>query len=87
MLVTVVHTWAVHMCWMFIQDKLEALVRSSQAFQENPTEMEALWGSSSCLIYSLEDRQKQLGLGNKVGSDIIHIHTIFWGDIILYDIN
>ncbi|XP_023198675.1 dipeptidyl peptidase 3 [Xiphophorus maculatus] len=47
------------------KDKLEALVRASQAFQENPTEMEALWGSSSCLIYSLEDRQKQLGLGDK----------------------
>ncbi|XP_043996137.1 dipeptidyl peptidase 3 [Gambusia affinis] len=47
------------------KDKLEALVRASQAFQENPTEMEALWGISSCLIYSLEDRQKQLGLGDK----------------------
>ncbi|PWA22818.1 hypothetical protein CCH79_00002411 [Gambusia affinis] len=47
------------------KDKLEALVRASQAFQENPTEMEALWGISSCLIYSLEDKQKQLGLGDK----------------------
>lgn len=53
-------------CVVFIQDKLEALVRASQAFQEKPVEMEALWNSSSTLIYSLEDRQKQLGLGDKV---------------------
>ncbi|XP_007553169.1 dipeptidyl peptidase 3 [Poecilia latipinna] len=61
------------------KDKLEALVRASQAFQENPTEMEALWGSSSCLIYSLEDRQKQLGLGDK------GITTYFSGNCCLED--
>lgn len=53
-------------CIVFIQDKLEALVKASQAFQEKPIEMEALWKSCSTLIYSLEDRQKQLGLGDKV---------------------
>ena len=52
---------------MFVQEKLEALVKASQAFQDQPAEMEALWSSCSCLLYSLEDRQKQLGLGNKVG--------------------
>lgn len=41
-------------------------MRASQAFQESPTEMEALWSNTSGLIYSLEDRQKQLGLGDKV---------------------
>lgn len=51
-----------------LQDKLTALVKASQAFQEQPTEMEALWDSCSCLLYSLEDRQKQLGLGDKVGA-------------------
>lgn len=61
------------------KDKLEALVRGSQAFQEDPTEMEALWGSSSCLIYSLEDRQKQLGLGDK------GITTYFSGNCCLED--
>lgn len=49
------------------QDKLEALVKASQAFQEQPAEMEALWDSCSCRLYSLEDKQKQLGLGDKVG--------------------
>ncbi|XP_068187374.1 dipeptidyl peptidase 3 [Antennarius striatus] len=47
------------------KDKLEALLKASQAFQECPKEMEALWDSCSCLMYSLEDRQKQLGLGDK----------------------
>ncbi|MED6270730.1 bifunctional diacylglycerol diphosphate phosphatase/phosphatidate phosphatase, partial [Characodon lateralis] len=61
------------------KDKLEALVRASQAFQENPTAMEALWSSSSCLIYSLEERQKQLGLGNK------GITTYFSGNCCLED--
>lgn len=55
---------------MCTQDKLEALVKASQAFQEQPAEMETLWDSCSCLLYSLEDRQKQLGLGDKVGSCI-----------------
>ncbi|KAM4546467.1 dipeptidyl peptidase 3 [Fundulus diaphanus] len=61
------------------KDKLEALVRASQAFQENPAEMEALWSSSSGLIYSLEDRQKQLGLGDK------GITTYFSGNCCLED--
>lgn len=58
---------------MSTQDKLKALVKASQAFQEQPTEMEALWDSCSCLLYSLEDRQKQLGLGDKVG----HVNAEF----------
>lgn len=52
---------------MYTQEKLKALVWASQAFLEQPAEMEALWNSCSCLIYSLEDGQKQLGLGDKVG--------------------
>lgn len=51
----------------YTQEKLEVLVKASQAFQEQPTEMEALWNSCSGPIYSLEDKQKQLGLGDKVG--------------------
>ncbi|KAM9846344.1 dipeptidyl peptidase 3 [Aulostomus maculatus] len=61
------------------KDKLEALVRASQAFQEQSTEMEALWGSCSCLLYSLKDRQKQLGLGDK------GITTYFSGNCCLED--
>uniref|UniRef100_A0A8C5DX93 Dipeptidyl peptidase 3 n=1 Tax=Gouania willdenowi TaxID=441366 RepID=A0A8C5DX93_GOUWI len=59
--------------------KLEALVKASQAFQEQPTEMKALWDSCSCLIYSLEKRQKQLGLGDK------GITTYFSGNCSLED--
>ena len=59
---------AVCLCGLSNQDKLKALVKASQAFQEQPAEMEALWDSCSCLLYSLEDRQKQLGLGDKVGA-------------------
>ncbi|XP_037543246.1 dipeptidyl peptidase 3 [Nematolebias whitei] len=61
------------------KDKLDALMRASQAFQENPSEMEALWDSCSCLMYSLEDRQKQLGLGDK------GITTYFSGNCCLED--
>uniref|UniRef100_A0A8C2WZA8 Dipeptidyl peptidase 3 n=1 Tax=Cyclopterus lumpus TaxID=8103 RepID=A0A8C2WZA8_CYCLU len=61
------------------KDKLKALVKASQAFQDQPTEMEALWDSCSCLLYSLEDRQKQLGLGDK------GITTYFSGNCSLED--
>uniref|UniRef100_A0A8D3BUB4 Dipeptidyl peptidase 3 n=1 Tax=Scophthalmus maximus TaxID=52904 RepID=A0A8D3BUB4_SCOMX len=61
------------------QDKLEALVKASQAFEEQPAEMEALWNSCSCLLYSLEDKQKQLGLGDK------GITTYFSGNCCLED--
>lgn len=50
-----------------VQEKLKALVWQSQAFQDNPSEMEALWSSCGDRMYSLEERQKQLGLGDKVG--------------------
>eukprot|EP00064_Thunnus_orientalis_P007283 superscaffoldBa00000796_g7303 len=61
------------------KDKLKALVKASQAFQDQPAEMEALWDSCSCLLYSLEDRQKQLGLGDK------GITTYFSGNCCLED--
>uniref|UniRef100_A0A7N8YG57 Dipeptidyl peptidase 3 n=2 Tax=Mastacembelus armatus TaxID=205130 RepID=A0A7N8YG57_9TELE len=61
------------------KDKLKALVRASQAFQDQPAEMEALWDSCSCLLYSLENKQKQLGLGDK------GITTYFSGNCCLED--
>ncbi|XP_054610474.1 dipeptidyl peptidase 3 [Dunckerocampus dactyliophorus] len=61
------------------KDKLDALVRASQAFQDEPAEMEALWDSCSCLIDSLKDKQKQLGLGDK------GITTYFSGNCCLED--
>ncbi|TSL04314.1 Dipeptidyl peptidase 3 [Bagarius yarrelli] len=47
------------------KEKFKALVWESQAYKENPAEMEALWNSCSHLLYSLDDKQKQLGLGDK----------------------
>ncbi|XP_062309788.1 dipeptidyl peptidase 3 [Osmerus eperlanus] len=47
------------------QEKLKALVWRSQAFKDGPADMEALWDSCSTRLYSLEERQKQLGLGDK----------------------
>jgi len=54
------------LCWGAPQDHLKALVFASQAFQDQPSEMEALWNSCSSALFSLEDKQKQLGLGDKV---------------------
>nr|XP_057942495.1 dipeptidyl peptidase 3 [Doryrhamphus excisus]XP_057942496.1 dipeptidyl peptidase 3 [Doryrhamphus excisus] len=61
------------------KDKLDALVRASQAFQDEPAEMAVLWDSCSCLIDSLKDKQKQLGLGDK------GITTYFSGNCNLED--
>ncbi|XP_056449594.1 dipeptidyl peptidase 3-like [Gadus chalcogrammus] len=47
------------------KDKLKALVFASQSFKEQPGEMEALWDSCSSALFSLENKQKQLGLGSK----------------------
>ncbi|KAI2651282.1 Dipeptidyl peptidase 3 [Labeo rohita] len=47
------------------KEKFKALVWESLAFKQNPSDMEALWGSCCEPLYSLEDRQKQLGLGEK----------------------
>uniref|UniRef100_A0A673Y949 Dipeptidyl peptidase 3 n=1 Tax=Salmo trutta TaxID=8032 RepID=A0A673Y949_SALTR len=44
------------------KENLKALVWQSQAFQDSPSEMEALWDSCSTLLFSLEDKQKQLVL-------------------------
>ncbi|KAI4887872.1 hypothetical protein NFI96_015080, partial [Prochilodus magdalenae] len=48
------------------KEKFKALVWESQAYKETPGEIETLWNSCSHLLYSLEDKQKQLGLGDKV---------------------
>ncbi|CAB1315945.1 unnamed protein product [Coregonus sp. 'balchen'] len=61
------------------KEKLKALVWQSQAFQDSPSEMEALWDSCSTLLFSLEDKQKQLGLGDK------GITTYFSGNCCLED--
>ncbi|XP_023699233.1 dipeptidyl peptidase 3 [Paramormyrops kingsleyae] len=61
------------------QEKLKALVWQCQAFQDSPTEMEALWSTCAPLLYSLDDKHKQLGLGDK------GITTYFSGNCSLND--
>uniref|UniRef100_A0A8C5FLM6 Dipeptidyl peptidase 3 n=1 Tax=Gadus morhua TaxID=8049 RepID=A0A8C5FLM6_GADMO len=61
------------------KDKLKALVFASQSFKEQPGEMEALCDSCSSALFSLEDKQKQLGLGSK------GITTYFSGNCVLED--
>uniref|UniRef100_A0A8C6TME1 Dipeptidyl peptidase 3 n=1 Tax=Neogobius melanostomus TaxID=47308 RepID=A0A8C6TME1_9GOBI len=59
--------------------KFKALIWASRAFQEQPTEIKTLWDSCCCRLYSLEDKQKQLGLGDK------GITTYFSGNCCLED--
>ncbi|XP_066502754.1 dipeptidyl peptidase 3 [Hoplias malabaricus] len=61
------------------KEKFKALVWESQAFKENPADIEVLWNSCSNFLYSLEDKQKQLGLGAK------GITTYFSGNCCLED--
>lgn len=61
------------------KDKFKALIWASQAFSEQPTEMKTLWNSCCFLLYSLDDKQKQLGLGDK------GITTYFSGNCCLED--
>uniref|UniRef100_A0A9J7XLW0 Dipeptidyl peptidase 3 n=1 Tax=Cyprinus carpio carpio TaxID=630221 RepID=A0A9J7XLW0_CYPCA len=47
------------------KEKFKALVWESLAFKQSPGDMETLWGCCCEPLYSLEDKQKQLGLGEK----------------------
>jgi len=47
------------------KERMELLMRSSQAYQDNPGEMEELWSIVKEPMYSLTNQQKQLGLGEK----------------------
>ncbi|KAF7697226.1 dipeptidyl peptidase 3 [Silurus meridionalis] len=61
------------------KEKFKIVVWESKAYKENPAEMEALWNSCSHLLYSLEEKQKQLGLGDE------GISTYFSGNCFLED--
>ena len=47
------------------EERMELLVKSSQAYKSSPEKMEALWQSVKGPMFSLSDREKQLGLGEK----------------------
>ncbi|KAG1940531.1 dipeptidyl peptidase 3 [Pimephales promelas] len=61
------------------KEKFKALVWESLVFEESPEDIEALWGCCSEPLYSLEDKLKQLGLGDK------GITTYFSGNCSLED--
>ncbi|KAM4617532.1 dipeptidyl peptidase 3 isoform 1-T2 [Discoglossus pictus] len=46
------------------KEKLEKLIRASEAFSQDPKGIEALWKSIRDRMYSLEGKEKQLGLGD-----------------------
>ncbi|XP_073419365.1 dipeptidyl peptidase 3-like isoform X2 [Dendrobates tinctorius] len=46
------------------KEKLEKLLRASEAFTEDPEGMEALWKMVEDGMYSLEPQERQLGLGD-----------------------
>ena len=54
-------------------EELEKIVKRSAAYKESPKEISALWDKVSPRICSLEPRQLQFGLGNKVRV----IHSFF----------
>ena len=47
------------------EDRMELLVKSSKAYKDAPEQMETLWTSVKTPMFSLSDKEKQLGLGEK----------------------
>ena len=47
------------------EERMEMLVKASKAYKTNPELMEKLWQSVKTQMFSLSDREKQLGLGEK----------------------
>lgn len=52
------------------QDKFEKLLRASDAFAKDPEGMEGIWKIVEEHMYSLEPRERQLGLGDQVSTRI-----------------
>ncbi|NP_001086656.1 dipeptidyl-peptidase 3 L homeolog [Xenopus laevis] len=61
------------------REKLEKLVRASNAFAKDPEGMDSLWRMVSDRMYSLEPSERQLGLGDQ------GISTYFSGNCTLED--
>ncbi|XP_043934153.1 dipeptidyl peptidase 3 [Protopterus annectens] len=61
------------------KEKLEKLLWKSKAFELNPAEVKELWNICGNKMYSLDDKEKQLGLGEK------GITTYFSGNCDLED--
>jgi len=48
-----------------LPEHLEAIVKGSKAYADDPETMQKIWASIKDPLFSLDDRQKQLGLGSK----------------------
>ena len=46
-------------------DRFETIVRVSAAFNQDPVAVEQIWDTVKVPMYSITERQKQLGLGEK----------------------
>ena len=50
-------------------ERMELLVKSSQAYKSSPELMETLWQSVKTPMFSLSDKEKQLGLGENISDE------------------
>ena len=55
---------------------MEKLVLSSKAHELDPQGMKALWERIKGLVFSLDPRQQQLGLGEKVNTQYFFINYL-----------
>ena len=56
---------------------MEKLILNSKAHELDPHGMKALWERIKGLVFSLEPRQQQLGLGEKVKLKTPHTYFFF----------
>ena len=52
--------------YVSFQDKLESVILSCKAAVEDSSSIKTIWDGVSGRMFSLVDRQKELGLGKKV---------------------
>ena len=53
---------------LHLQDKLEAVLQASVLSQEDPDLVSRLWNACSSSMYSLQLQERQLGMGDEVGT-------------------
>lgn len=59
--------WVVkpYFAWIF-KEKLQSIIFSSKAYEDDPKRMEQLWNACEDAMFSLNSRTQQLGLGEQV---------------------
>ena len=64
---TVFSLWVVkpYFAWIF-KEKLQSIIFSSKAYEDDPKRMEQLWNACEDAMFSLNSRTQQLGLGEQV---------------------